>query len=164
MASGASHLKANMKRIAVTGATGYIGGRLVPRLLEAGYAVRCLARSLRKLQDRGWWGHPNVQVMQADLGDAKTLAEALAGCEAVFFLVHSMNSASAEYARRDLQLATAFGRAAKKAGLRRARRNRCRTQRTSKVAAPGGESVGVHRRAGHSAAGRHDRRVRVGIV
>jgi uncharacterized protein YbjT (DUF2867 family) len=112
-------LKANMKRIAVTGATGYIGGRLVPRLLEAGYAVRCLARSLRKLQDRGWWGHPNVQVMQADLGDAKTLAEALAGCEAVFFLVHSMNSASAEYARRDLQLATAFGRAAKKAGLRR---------------------------------------------
>jgi uncharacterized protein YbjT (DUF2867 family) len=108
-----------MKRMAVTGATGYIGGRLVPRLLEAGYVVRCLVRSPRKLQDRAWADNPNVQVAQADLTDAKSLAAKLEGCEAAFFLVHSMNSASAEYAKRDLQLATAFARAAKKAGLRR---------------------------------------------
>jgi uncharacterized protein YbjT (DUF2867 family) len=108
-----------MKRIAVTGATGYIGGRLVPRLLEAGYAVRCLVRSPRKLQSRAWAESPSVQVAQADLADAPSLATKLEGCEAAFFLVHSMNSASAEYAKRDLHLATAFARAAKKAGLRR---------------------------------------------
>jgi uncharacterized protein YbjT (DUF2867 family) len=108
-----------MKRIAVTGATGYIGGRLVPRLLDAGYTVRCLVRSPRKLQARPWTGNPNVQVAQADLSNPQALAAALDGCEASFFLVHSMNSASAEYAKRDLQLATAFARAAKKAGVRR---------------------------------------------
>jgi uncharacterized protein YbjT (DUF2867 family) len=108
-----------MKRIAVTGATGYIGGRLVPRLLDAGYAVRCLVRSPRKLQDRTWSGNRNVQVAQADLTGAQSLTESLTGCDAAFFLVHSMNSASAEYAKRDLQLATAFARASKKAGVRR---------------------------------------------
>lgn len=108
-----------MKRIAVTGATGYIGGRLVPRLLDAGYAVRCLVRSPRKLQDRAWAKDPNVQVVQADLANAQSLAAKLEGCETAFFLVHSMNSASAEYAQRDVQLATAFARAAKRAGLRR---------------------------------------------
>jgi uncharacterized protein YbjT (DUF2867 family) len=108
-----------MKRIAVTGATGYIGGRLVPRLLDAGYAVRCLVRSPRKLQDRAWSSNRNVQVAQADLSDAQSLTESLTGCDAAFFLVHSMNSASAEYAKRDLQLATAFARASKRAGVRR---------------------------------------------
>ena len=108
-----------MKRIAVTGATGYIGGRLVPRLLDAGYAVRCLVRSPRKLQDRAWSANRNVQVVQADLCDAQSLTESLTGCDAAFFLVHSMNSASAEYAKRDLQLATAFARASKRAGVRR---------------------------------------------
>jgi uncharacterized protein YbjT (DUF2867 family) len=108
-----------MKRIAVTGATGYIGGRLVPRLLDAGYAVRCLVRSPRKLQDRAWARDRNVQVAQADLSDAQSLTESLTGCDAAFFLVHSMNSASAEYAKRDLQLATAFARASKRAGVRR---------------------------------------------
>jgi uncharacterized protein YbjT (DUF2867 family) len=108
-----------MKRIAVTGATGYIGGRLVPRLLDAGYAVRCLVRSPRKLQDRAWSRDRNVQVAQADLSDAQSLTESLTGCDAAFFLVHSMNSASAEYAKRDLQLATAFARASKRAGVRR---------------------------------------------
>jgi len=93
-----------MKRIAVTGATGYIGGRLVPRLLDAGYAVRCLVRSPRKLQDRAWSGNRNVQVAQADLTDAQSLTESLTGCEAAFFLVHSMNSASAEYAKRAVRL------------------------------------------------------------
>ena len=107
-----------MKRIAVTGATGYIGGRLVPRLLDAGYAVRCLVRSPRKLQDRAWSRDRNVQVAQADLSDAQSLTESLTGCDAAFFLVHSMNSASAEYAKRDLQLATTFARASKRAGVR----------------------------------------------
>ena len=52
----------------VTGATGYIGGRLVPRLLDAGYAVRVLVRTPEKLRDVPWAGQ--VEIVQGDLGDA----------------------------------------------------------------------------------------------
>jgi len=108
-----------MKRIAVTGATGYIGGRLVPRLLDAGYAVRCLVRSPRKLQDRTWSGNRNVQVAQADLTGAQSLTEKPHRLRHGVFSGAFDDSASAEYAKRDLQLATAFARASKKAGVRR---------------------------------------------
>ena len=56
--------------IAVTGATGYVGGRLVPALLEAGYRVRCLVREPRKLDARPWRNHPHVEVLTSDLGDS----------------------------------------------------------------------------------------------
>lgn len=54
----------------VTGATGYIGGRLVPRLLEAGWSVRCLARSPGKLSDRVWANDPRVTILAGDMDDA----------------------------------------------------------------------------------------------
>ncbi|HMB53153.1 MAG TPA: NAD(P)H-binding protein, partial [Thermoanaerobaculia bacterium] len=60
---------ADRGRVLVTGATGYIGGRLVPRLLDAGWAVRCLVRSPRKLNDRPWIDHPRVDVVRGDLAD-----------------------------------------------------------------------------------------------
>ena len=56
-------------RIAVTGATGYVGTRLVPRLAAAGYRVRCLVRSPKKLRDRPWFGDPAIEVREADLDD-----------------------------------------------------------------------------------------------
>src|ERR1700742_4933400 len=105
--------------IAVTGATGYIGGRLVPRLLDAGYTVHCLVRSSRKLQDRPWSDHPNLVVVQLDLADEKALLEALKGCSAAYYLVHSMVSAGSEYAERDLDLASTFAKTAKRAGVER---------------------------------------------
>jgi uncharacterized protein YbjT (DUF2867 family) len=105
--------------IAVTGATGYIGGRLVPRLLDAGYTVRCLVRSSRKLQDRPWSDHPNLVVIELDLSDQKTLFDALNGCSVAYFLVHSMISAGKEYADHDLKLATTFANTAKEAGVGR---------------------------------------------
>jgi len=112
-----------MQRIAIAGATGYIGGRLAPRLLSAGYAIRCLARSPRKLEGREWaWGlacDPRVEIRQADLADAKSLTDELRGCDAAFYLVHSMMSADREYARRDLDLALAFANAARDANVRR---------------------------------------------
>ncbi|MGH3923182.1 MAG: NAD(P)H-binding protein, partial [Pseudonocardiaceae bacterium] len=61
-------------RILVTGATGYIGGRLVPELLADGHTVRCLARTPAKLDERPW--RHEVEVAQGDAGDPKALAEA----------------------------------------------------------------------------------------
>ena len=58
-----------MPRMAIAGATGYIGGRLAPRLLEAGYPIRCLVRSARKLEGRDWTSDPRVEIRQADLAD-----------------------------------------------------------------------------------------------
>jgi uncharacterized protein YbjT (DUF2867 family) len=108
-----------MKLIAITGATGYIGGRLVPRLLDAGYRVRCLVRSPRKLSDRPWAQDPNVETVQVDLSDSDQLLRALSGCAAAYFLVHSMISAGASYAEKDLTLGKDFARAAKQAGVER---------------------------------------------
>jgi uncharacterized protein YbjT (DUF2867 family) len=55
------------RRALVTGATGYIGGRLIPRLLEAGWSVRCLARHPEKLADRPWANHPAVEIVSGRL-------------------------------------------------------------------------------------------------
>ena len=105
--------------VAVTGATGYVGGRLVPRLLEAGYRVRCIVREPRKLAERPWRSHAGVSVEQGDLGDVASLARQLAGCSAAYYLVHSMESSGHEYAERDRTLAANFASAAAAAGVGR---------------------------------------------
>ena len=105
--------------IAVTGATGYIGGRLVPRLLDSGYPVRCLVRSPGKLQDREWAADPRAEIRQVGLEDAEAVAAALTGCHAAFYLVHSMVSSGAAYAEHDRELALTFAQAARRAGVER---------------------------------------------
>lgn len=106
-------------RIAVTGATGYIGTRLVPRLAAAGYRVRCLARSPRKLQDRAWFSDPGIEVVTANLDDPELLRTHLEGCAAAFYLVHSLQSAGKDYAQRDRDMAARFAAAAAAAGVQR---------------------------------------------
>ncbi|MGB5296401.1 MAG: SDR family oxidoreductase [Thermoanaerobaculia bacterium] len=105
--------------IFVTGASGYIGGRLVPRLLERGYRVRCLARSPKKLESRPWAGQPTVEIVAGDVGDTALLAEQMRGCRAAYYLVHSMLAAGPAYASKDAELARAFSTAAANAGCER---------------------------------------------
>lgn len=105
--------------IFVTGATGYIGGRLAPRLLDAGHAIRCLTRDPRKLERRPWRSHPRVQVVAGDMSDEAELIEQLRGCRAAYYLVHSMIVSGDDYAARDRELADRFARAASKAGVER---------------------------------------------
>lgn len=103
-------------RIAVTGATGYIGGRLVPRLLAEGHEVVCLARTPDKLRDRSWID--DVDVRRADVLDADGLTDALDGCEAAYYLVHSMGS-GAGFEAADRRAAVNFAEAARDAGVGR---------------------------------------------
>lgn len=102
--------------VLVTGATGYIGGRLVSRLLSAGYQVRAIVRDPSRLQARPWT--ERVEVVQGDLLDANTLPAAMAGVDAAYYLIHSMRE-GADFQYRDLLAAHNFGVAAREAGLRR---------------------------------------------
>ena len=77
-----------MRTILVTGPTGYIGGRLILRLLDRGYDVRCLARHPERLEDRAWASR--VRIFRGDVYRNKGLKEALAGADAAYYLVHSM--------------------------------------------------------------------------
>jgi len=103
-------------RVLVTGATGYVGGRLVPRLLAAGHAVRVLARDPARLSGRPWAGA--VEVVRGDVLDEGTLGPALADVEAAYYLVHSMDG-QPDFAARDHRAAAAFGAAARRGGVAR---------------------------------------------
>jgi uncharacterized protein YbjT (DUF2867 family) len=107
------------QRIFVTGATGYIGGRLVPRLLAAGWRVRCLVRSARKLDSRPWSQHPAIEMVECDVQQHHRLSEAMNGCCAAYYLIHSMMTAGTEYRAHDKQLAMTFAQAASSAGVDR---------------------------------------------
>ena len=78
------------QRVLVTGATGYIGGRLVPRLLEAGHEVRVLVRSPQKLTDVPW--AKDVDIREGDLSDLASVAAASADVDVFYYLVHSMGA------------------------------------------------------------------------
>ena len=106
-----------MTRVLVTGATGYVGGRLVPRLLEAGHEVRCLARDPRRLQGRPWG---EFEVVRGGIDDADALAAAMDGCEVAYYLVHSMTGTEKGFEDRDRRHAERFAAAARDcASLRR---------------------------------------------
>ena len=104
------------KLILVTGATGYIGGRLVPRLLDAGYSVRCLVRDPARLQGRPWLAR--VDVAAGDALDPASLDKALKGCSVAYYLIHGQRGGRLN-AERDLQAARNFTQSAERQGVER---------------------------------------------
>ncbi|MBU6450469.1 MAG: DUF2867 domain-containing protein [Cyanobacteria bacterium REEB67] len=99
------------KLVMVTGATGYVGGRLVPRLIEAGYRVRASGRSLSKLESRPWASHPDVELVALDILDKESLTAALQDCFAAFYFVHSMNRHASDFADFDRKAAVTMAEA-----------------------------------------------------
>ncbi|MGW3288689.1 SDR family oxidoreductase [Streptomyces sp. NPDC001002] len=104
------------ERCLVTGPGGYIGGRLVPELLDAGYIVRCLARTPANLRDHPW--ADRVEVVRADVTDAGSLRSALRNVQVAYYLVHSMN-AGRDFEKKDRLAAETFAAECSKAGVRR---------------------------------------------
>lgn len=103
-------------RVLVTGATGYLGGRLVPRLIDAGHTVRVLVRNPRKLRDVPW--RDDVETVVGDLTDAETLTDAVANIDALYYLVHAMG-AKGDFEEIEKLSATNLAEAAKSAGVSR---------------------------------------------
>ncbi|WP_026361165.1 SDR family oxidoreductase [Amycolatopsis nigrescens] len=102
-------------RCLVAGATGYLGGRLVPALLADGHAVRCLARDPAKLRDVPWAGE--VEVVRGDVLDEHAMAEATKGVDVLYYLVHSL--AERGFAEVDRRGALITAQAARAAGVGR---------------------------------------------
>ncbi|MFD6419281.1 SDR family oxidoreductase [Streptomyces sp. NPDC060194] len=100
----------------VTGATGYIGGRLVPELLAAGHRVRCLARTPEKLRDHPW--RPDAEIVKGDVTDAGSLAEAMKGVDVAYYLVHALGTGRT-FEDTDREAARTFGEQARAAGVKR---------------------------------------------
>lgn len=103
-------------RVLVTGATGYIGSRLVPALLAAGHEVRVLTRSADRLTARDW--HDSVEIVEGDATSRADLDRALDGIEVAYYLLHSMDG-SPDFEERDRELARLFGLSAQAKDVQR---------------------------------------------
>lgn len=99
----------------IAGATGYVGGRLIPLLEQQPLTLRCLARNPDKLRDTV---KDSTQVIQGDVLDAASLDKALQGVHTAYYLVHLM-SGSKDFEKKDREAAENFAVAAKKAGVQR---------------------------------------------
>ncbi len=106
------------KTILLTGCSGFIGNRLLRALVAKGYKVKCLTRSLRKLEGRLPDGG-DFQVVQGDLLEPETLPAVMESVDAAYYLVHSMTEGSRGFSERDRRAAENFVRASDAAGLER---------------------------------------------
>ena len=107
---------AQQTKILITGASGYIGGRLVARLHEKGYSLHCLARRPEALQK---YLPSSIEVVSGDMLKSESLAPAFVGIDIAYYLVHSMRQSEANFEDKDRQAAKNFADAAKKTGVKR---------------------------------------------
>lgn len=112
----ASEPKHQARRALVTGASGFVGARLIPRLLEDGWQVTVLTRRASGLDRQSW--RDQVLIVEGDAADPTALRRAFEGVQVAWYLLHSMG-ASGDFAARDRELATAFSTAAQEAGVAR---------------------------------------------
>ncbi len=91
----------NDGKILVVGATGYIGSRLVMVLLQRGYNVRVTYRTIEKVRKKIWYGHPNLEMVYADLYNQSSIIEACENISVVYYLVHSMSPDKKDFAKWD---------------------------------------------------------------
>ncbi|MDR9444238.1 MAG: SDR family oxidoreductase [Microbacteriaceae bacterium] len=108
--------KGNPKTILVTGATGYVGGRLIRELLSHDYNVRVLVRNAKRLVDYSW--RQSVEVIEGDANDQEVLAKAMQGTHIAYYLLHALNS-KFDFVSEERELANNFGRACKENGVER---------------------------------------------
>lgn len=133
---------AHTTTILLTGATGYVGGRLLPELLARGHRVRCLVRSPDRAQLPD-----GAELVKGDVVKGEGLDEAMEGVDVAYYLVHSMGGggeSEASFAETDRRAAAAFGDAAKAAGVRRI---------VYLGGLEGGDSPSEHLRSRHEVAG-----------
>ncbi len=102
--------------VAVTGVTGYVGGRLVPELLAAGHRVRAIARNPARLRGRPWYDA--VEAVEGDASDLGQIRDALAGADVAYYLIHSLGTGH-RFEATDRAAALTFARAAREAGVQR---------------------------------------------
>lgn len=103
-------------KILVAGASGYIGGRLVPELLARGYSVRVMVRASSPIYETTW---PGAEVVVADALNVEQLREALDGIDTAYYLIHSLHLGPAEFEAADMKAAANFGFAAGHCHLKR---------------------------------------------
>lgn len=107
------------KQILVTGASGYVGSRLVPELLEMGHSIRAISRNPTKLEKHSWSDSGNVALEKGDALDLDSLRSACRNCDVAYYLIHSMGQGSGDFEEADRRAATNMSRAAEAKNLER---------------------------------------------
>ena len=103
-------------KILVTGSSGYVGGRLVPKLLKLNYDIRVLVRNSSRIENKLW--SKNVDIFEGNVFNPKTLAGLFDGVKVAYYLIHSMENKK-DFVKSDLKAANNFAKLASKAGVQK---------------------------------------------
>jgi uncharacterized protein YbjT (DUF2867 family) len=106
-------------KILVTGASGYVGSRLVPKLIEADYRIRAVSRSPQKFERFDWSDHQSVELVEANALDESSMQRACRTCNYAFYLIHSMGQGSGDFEEADRKAAANMAKAAEEEDLDR---------------------------------------------